>query len=163
MMPLPDRKEQHWERRAASRLCVKAVLLAAGLFAAGIVLLSLHSSIPSNSAIASIVFLVDAGANGLLLFALLALGLIALGHASLSAGWSLEELWRLLLIHLLSTSRVPPTHIRRPAPEIAWFLLAVKFRAARFAQRLTEERACLRPPSKAPFRLFQQAPLLVSP
>ena len=125
-MQLPSRKQQREERRKASSFCLKANLLAATLVTAIIVLLSLLSYVPDDVTATSLRFLVDKGAESLMLLTVLVTGLASLGHVVPTARWSLEEMWRLLLVQLLSAGSLPPSYIRRPSPEIARLLLAVK-------------------------------------
>jgi hypothetical protein len=162
-MQLPSRKQQWEERRNASIFCLKAILLAATLVTAVIVFLSLLSHIPDDVTATSLRSLVDTGAESLVLLAVLVTGLASLGHVVLTARWSLEEMWRLFLVQLLSVGRRPPSHIERPSPEIVRLLLAVRSRAVQLARFSAAQQPCLRPLTKAPFGLFQQAPLRVSP
>jgi hypothetical protein len=157
------RKQQRRERQQESAFCLKSNLLAAAMFTAGILLLSLLTAAPIDPAIAALPLMVDIGAEGLVLFALLNAVLGLLGHASLSVGWSLEELWHLLLIQLFSATRVPPTHVKQPTTALISLLLAVRAAASHLTLCLVHKQACSLPPSKAPFRLFGRAPLLVSP
>ena len=162
VMALSSRKQRRRERRAASLFCLKGTSLGTAFFVAGVVLLSLTTA-SLAAPLPSIVFVVDKGANGFLLFSLLTAGLALLGHTVLAGRWSLEELWRLLLIQLLSAPRIPPPHIARPSPKSIPFFLAARLHAAQLTRRISGECARLRPPSKAPFRLFQYAPLLTAP
>jgi hypothetical protein len=162
-MQLPNRKQQCQERRAASDFCLKAMLLAAMLLTAIVVMLALAAPTPANFTGITPRFLVDIGAEALLFLAVLAAGLTSLGHAFLAAGWSLQEIWHLVLVQLLSAGRVPPTHLERPMLELLMLTLAVRSRAVQVVLFFAAEQTCSRAPTKIPFRLFQQAPLLVSP
>lgn len=160
---MPSRKQMREERRKASSFCLKAILLAALPVTAVIVLLSLLSHAPDDVTTTSLRFLVDTGAESLMLLAVLVTGLASLGHVVLTARWSLEEIWRLFVVQLLSVGRLPPSHIKQPSPEIVRLLLAVRSRAVQLARFSVATQPCLRPPTKAPLGLFQRAPLRLSP
>lgn len=107
--------------------------------------------------------LVGLGAEGIMLFAIMLATCSSLGCSGRAIIWSIHALFLLILNHLGNVTRIPPTHVRLRNREDHRRILAVQTTYVQIQARLAAQRPSLTPPSKSPFRLFRQAPLLVSP